>query len=211
MSADNENTLPPEAILEDLKAQADRLGLTYHPSIGPEKLREKIKEFKDHQEAQEQAAQGAQASQAPTPAPAAQAPAQASEKALSPVEVEAQKAARRKRDQRKEALKLVRVHISCMNPMKKEWPGEIFTFANRVVGEIKRFVPFNTDTHVENCILQMLKDRNYQNFVNVKGPTGTTRRGQTSVEFGIRELDPLTEVELKELARRQAMAAGKEV
>ncbi len=37
----------------------------------------------------------------------------------------------------REANSLVRCRISCMNPAKKDWPGEIFTVSNAVVGTVR--------------------------------------------------------------------------
>lgn len=172
--------------LENLKARADKLGISYHPSIGAEKLREKIN------------AMLAEAD-----------PTQATEDAGEATEGETrnQRIARL----RKEASKLVRIRVTCMNPNKKEWEGEIFTVSNSVVGTFKRYVPFNAEDgwHVEQIILNQLKQRECQVFVKKRGRNGIqTSEGKLIKEFAIEVLPPLTEKELKELAQRQAMASG---
>lgn len=109
----------------------------------------------------------------------------------------------------RQANELVRVRVTCMNPAKKEWEGEIFTVGNAVVGTIKKYVPFNADEgwHVPRFILDQIKARECQVFVTVKGPRGnTTRQGKLIKEFAVEILDPLTEEELHDLAQRQAMA-----
>lgn len=110
-----------------------------------------------------------------------------------------------------DASRLIRVVVSCMNPLKKEWEGEIFTVANSLVGTYKKFVPFNIDEgfHIPHIIYEQLKERMFQTFVSEKGPRGERiKRGKQVKEFAIQLLDPLTAEELKDLAQRQAMAAG---
>ncbi len=58
----------------------------------------------------------------------------------------------------------------------------------------------------------MIKARECQLFRDEKAKNGVKiRKGFLIREFAVEVLDPLTEEELKELARRQAMAAGQTV
>lgn len=110
---------------------------------------------------------------------------------------------------RKDAMKLIKVNVSCMNPSKLEWDGEIFTTGNSVIGTIKRYVHFNTDWHVEQAILNMLIERQAQIFVTVKGKAGRKeRKGKLIKEFTIAYPEKMTQAELDKLAQRQAMANG---
>lgn len=171
------------AELENLKVRAEKLGVKFHPTISAEKLREKIKA---HQ---------------------ADGKGEVAPKAEDTAENSELKKLRLKR----EALKLVRVRITCMNPAKKEWEGEIITVANNAVGTVKRYVPFNTEDgwHVEHILLEQLRERQCQIFVTEKDSRGNkVRKGKLIREFAIEVLDPLTEEELAELAQRQAMARG---
>ncbi len=109
---------------------------------------------------------------------------------------------------RKEAHKLVRVRVSCMNPMKKEFQGEYFTFGNDVVGTITRYIPFqNVETHVEQVFLEVLRGRKFQEFKRT-GKLGEIEKkeGYLINEFAIEVLPPLTEKELKDLADQQKIA-----
>lgn len=109
----------------------------------------------------------------------------------------------------RKASELVRIRVTCMNPAKKEWEGEIFTVGNATVGTFKKYVPFNADEgwHVPRMIFDQLKERQCQVFVTSKDKRGnTTRVGKLIKEFAVEVLDPLTEEELKDLAQRQAMA-----
>lgn len=169
--------------LSALKARADQMGISYHPSIGLEKLREKIN------------AQLSGESE-----PAAEAP--VGEETLG----------QRRARIRAEAIKKVRVRITCMNPIKKEWEGEIFTVSNAVVGTVKEYVPFNADDgwHVTQMVLNQIQQRKCQVFHTVKNDRGFKQReGKLIKEFAVEILPPLTEQELRELGQRQAMAAGK--
>ena len=166
--------------LGTLKARADMLGVKYHPSISLEKLREKITASLENEIKNEGTGIGA-------------------------AESDAQKRIRLQQ----EASKLVRIRVTCMNPAKKEWEGEIFTVGNAGVGTFKKYVPFNADDgwHVPNIIYETMKERQCQVFTSSKTKNGVTmRQGKLIKEFAIEVLPPLTEEELKDLAQRQAMA-----
>ena len=174
-----------EVIVQDelttLKERATLMGLKFHPSISLDKLREKVNAANDD-----------------SAAPAED------EKPVA-AETLNQKRTRLK----KEALALVRIRLTCMNPAKAEWEGEIFTIGNALIGSVKKFVPFNADDgwHVPAIILQQLQERQCQVFVSAKDARGNNvRRGKLIKEFAIEILPPLTKTELDELARRQAMS-----
>jgi hypothetical protein len=184
MSDTQAQTLQDE--LATLKARADLMNVSYHPSIGVEKLREKV---------------AAAMADKPVNEPAAPA-----EVAVQSAEETEQAKRARMRD---EQLGLVRIRLSCMNPAKAEWEGEIFTVGNTLVGSVTKYVPFNADDgwHVPRILLATLQDRQCQIFVTSKAKNGVTvRQGKLIKEFAIEILPNLTADELQELARRQAMA-----
>lgn len=187
-----ENDADAEAEVSErdiLVTRANQLGIKFSPNIGTDTLRERV-------------------SAALNDEPAA-APAEA-EGELSTQEIH-----RRIREtQKKEQLKLVRLRITNLNPNKKELMGEIFTVANNHVGIVKKFVPYGEATedgyHVPYIIYTQLKSRR---FLNIK----TKRNRQTgqieveqnwAPEFALEVLDPLTPEQLRQLANRQAAAAG---
>lgn len=111
---------------------------------------------------------------------------------------------------RKEQLKLVRIRLTVMNPAKKAWRGEIFTFANSVIGTVKKFVPYGpkfytNGYHVPYCIYSLLKEKQ---FLDIN--TTTDKEGKINVttqlvpEFSIEVLPNLTQEELDKLAMEQA-------
>jgi len=190
--------IPQISELDALKQRADLMGLSYHPNIGVDKLRTKV-----------QAALDGKAD--PTEDGIGGAVNTESSVAAAPiVENEGQKRMRMKQ----EANKLVRIKVSCRNPAKKEWDGEIFATGNSVIGTFKKYVPFDNEEgwHVPQIIYQMIKDREYQYFVEVTkevaGRRVKTKEGRTGKEFLVEVMDPLTPQEIKELAQRQAMRDG---
>lgn len=115
---------------------------------------------------------------------------------------------------REEALKLVRVKIQCMNPNKKNMEGEIFSVGNKVIGTVKKFIPYSPSSHPEgyhipNVLYRELVNRKYQYFKEVKHNNGTkTHKAEQANEFAIQVLPPLTEKELKDLSTAQAAKGG---
>ena len=179
----NEDTLAVPDELTTLKARADTLGVTYHPTIGVDKLREKVA-----------------AAIAGTPEPK-------NTEVVEVPEVVVETIEQRRMRKRKEANALMRVNVSCMNPAKKEWDGELITAGNTLVGSFSKFVPFNTEDgwHIPHIIYEQIKDRQCQIFVTVKDARGnSSRKGKLIKEFAIEVLPTLTADELSELARRQA-------
>ena len=181
------------AALEDLKERATKLGIKFHPTIGEDKLREKVAEAMTRLDGEN------------TPASEESDEVAATSAYVAPKETKAQQAYRLK----SEASELIRVRVTNMNPNKREWEGEIFTAANSVVGTFRKYIPFNVPWHVPRIILEQLRQRQFQHFTTEVDQRGNkVRRGRLIAEFAIEELSPLSEKELKELAQRQAMAAG---
>lgn len=115
----------------------------------------------------------------------------------------------KKADPKDDPLALVRVYVSCHNPAKSTWEGDLWSVGNSKVGTIRKFVPFDREWHVPRIILNMMKEKKFQQFYSVKDKRGNPiRKGRLAKEYNIEYLDPLTEKELKELAQRQAMASG---
>jgi hypothetical protein len=165
--------------LAALKAEATKLGVDFHPSIGLDKLQEKVDTFVPEDNAVEVE-------------PAAPA------KVTKQARINKAKA---------EAGKLIRINAVCMNPAKKDWAGEIYTTGNNQIGTFRKFVQFNTDDgfHVPSIIFEMMKERKFQQFKTEKTSNGVSKRvGKLVTEFAIQVLDPLTKEELAELAKVQA-------
>ena len=184
----NEENQDAEVIVQDeldaLKARANLLGVKFHPSISLEKLREKVNAAVTSED-------------------------KVDEVTNAPSETKQETIGEKRKRLKAEALKLVRIRLTCLNPAKKEWDGEIITVGNSLIGSVKKFVPFNADDgwHVPHVIYQQLKERQCQIFYTATDARGNkVRKGKLIKEFAIEVLPPLTKEELDELARRQAMA-----
>ena len=165
---------------DSLKARADLMGLKYQPNIPTDKLKELVAGGLGGVDVRQ----------------------------YTDAEIRSEKVAQMKN----EAMKLVRVNITCFNPAKKDWQGEIITVSNSAIPVLRKFVLFNTPEgyHVPQMILDVLKERMFQHF-SVKKQRGIDIPNKTyQKEFGIEYLPQLTEQELKELARTQAMRSAKD-
>ena len=174
------------AELEALQNRARLLNIQFHPKIGADKLREKIAAALAGEESNN-----------------------TDEDADSVPEGESEN--QRRMRLKKEAMALVRIRLTCMNPLKKEWEGEFISTGNNATGTIKRYIPFNAEDgwHVEKMILEQLRERQCTTFYTEKDDKGRKiRKAKLIREFAIEVLPPLTEKELKDLAQRQAMARG---
>jgi len=173
--------------LETLKKRADLMGIQYRANIGIDKLKEKI-QLKLGKEPEVK-----------TKEPVGERNYLTEEEWL----------AKQKIQERKNIGKLVRIRVTCMNPAKKNWEGEIISVGSAKIGTFKKYVPFNAEQgwHVPQIIYEELKNRKCSVFYTVKGNNGDkVRKAKLVPEFSIELLDPLSPEELKDLAKQQAMA-----
>ncbi len=108
---------------------------------------------------------------------------------------------------RREAMSLKRVVVTCKDPMKASWEGEIISAGNDIIGEVKKYIPFNIDEgyHVPQIILNVLSSKKCTIFVNKKGKDGKMLKAGKQVKaYNIDYLEPLTPEELTELGRDQS-------
>lgn len=168
---------------DKLRESGRLLGVTFGPNEGIPSMLEKLKAaraeiIRDEQDVQDEEKQ--------------------------PADIQAER-----RQQRLDLLKLVRIQIACVNPNKAGLPGEIFTVHNDVVGTVKKFVPYNEAGEAYHVPMVLLKFLKRKKFMQIKDPPKGSRASATQKlvpEFAIQILPPLTEAELKELARAQGAA-----
>ncbi|WP_038345666.1 hypothetical protein [Acinetobacter sp. A47] len=161
--------------------QATMLGIQFHPNIGTDTLRERVQaKLKEHT------------------ADLADGHFETSQ----PVKTSDEHAARMAL--RDEANKLIRVRVTCMDPMKKEFQGEYYTVANSEVGTIRKYVLFNEEYHLPNFIVKQLQAKTCQIFVTKKNDRGVpVRTGKSIKAYSVEILPQLTKDELAELAADQ--------
>ncbi len=185
-----------ESELDSLKARAAQLGIKHHPAIGIDKLREKVNAALT---GEPEASESPEVPEVPS---AEVITTDDGRKIKAKPETEAQLKLRLK----KEATKLVRVRVTCMNPNKSEWEGEIISAGNSIIGQVKKYVPYGGQPyHIPQVLLNVLEERMYQTFYTVvdRRTGNKTRKGKLVREFAIEKLDPLTEEEKAAIATRQ--------
>lgn len=187
---DKEQELPKVDELTVLKQRADQMGITYSNNIGVDTLREKIQ---------------AKLSGEPEKKAEVEAPV---ERELT----QAEKDNILRNNIRVDALKLVRIRLTNLNPNKKDLHGEIITVSNRYIGTVRKYVPFNeageNGWHVPQIILDVMRDKRFLSIRTRRVNGREVIEQSWAPEFAIEVLPPLTEEELQQLANRQAAANG---
>ena len=179
--------------LDVLKKRADAMGVPYHPAIGVEKLKERIQSRLDAVMDRDDAALSKETTTSNSGA--------LTKEQYTKIQTKSKK---------KAASALVRIRVTCMNPDKKNWPGEYFSAGSAKIGTFKKFVPFKSEHpyHVPKIIYDMMKERKFTVFKEVKGPRGNMiQQGSLVPEFAIAILPDLTTEEIKDLANQQASKA----
>lgn len=170
--------------LELLKNRAAQMGIKHSPNIGIETLRQKIEDKLNGVEND------------------------SSEEEEGRMLSKTEKLNLFRNELRRKALKLVRIRVTDLDPKKKDLPGEILCCANEYIGSVKRYVPYNGEPwHVEQCILDMMKDKEFLNLKTTRGKNDAVQIDKKWVkEYAIEILPELTQEELTKLAAAQAAA-----
>lgn len=103
----------------------------------------------------------------------------------------------------KKANKLVRVIVTCKNPAKSEYQGEIISAGNSLIGTVKKFILFNKPYHVPAILFDVLKERKYQHFYKERINGNIVVKSRLVPEFTVEVLDPLPKKELDKLKTAQ--------
>lgn len=108
-------------------------------------------------------------------------------------------------DHYSDAMKLVRVIITPMESNKaSNLEYEMVCAGNSVVGTVKRVITFGEPWHVEQILLNALKEKKFQMFTSKKNSRGVVITQAKLVNaYNIAELPPLSDSELDALADRQ--------
>lgn len=176
-------TQPNEAeVLQALKTKADMLNVTYHPSIGLEKLKEKV----DAKMAEQPKTDPIDAGVVPV---------------LDKAEM--------RNSKRKDATQLVRVMVTTRDPNKKDWPGEIVSAGNSTLGFFKKYIPYGTEWHIPKILFNVLRDKKVQVFVpKVDSKGNKTKVPKLINAYNLEVLPALTADEITDLAKAQ-QASGR--
>jgi hypothetical protein len=186
--------------LTQVRAEADKLGVKYHHRAGVAKIQGLIDNHLP---------------QTTSPVPAAVVKAEPVQRQVPKAPVVLMTAKqfkdRKLAQQRLACTRLIRVRIQCMNPNKKDWPGEIISTGSAKLGTFKKYIPFNSPEpyHIPKIIFDVLSEKKCSVFYNETARLGhAVRKSRLVPEYAIEVLEPLTPEQLSELARTQALAAG---
>lgn len=170
-------TINGKSELDILKAQADRMGISYKANISLTTLKAKIQLVQDGESLEPEASRVDNTAQEDKAAEVYQ-----------------------------EAMRLVRVQITPLDTNKAtNYDCDFFTAGNSVVGNVTRNIPFGRPWHVEQILVNAIKEKTYQQFTtkkNAQGADVVTKRNVPA--YSVVELPPLSAQELKELADLQA-------
>ena len=163
--------------LDILKAQADRMGIPYKANISLTTLKAKIQLAQEGESLDTPDAKASSTDQ--------------EDKADSVY---------------KQAMKLVRVQITPLDTNKAtNYDCDFFTAGNSVVGNVTRNIPFGRPWHVEQILVNAIKEKTYQQFSTKKNAQGADVVAKRNVPaYSVVELPALTTQELKDLADLQA-------
>ena len=169
-------TINGKSELDILKAQADRMGISYKANISLTTLKAKIQLVQD--------------GELETPLGAVSSTVQEDQAA----------------EVHQEAMKLVRVQITPLDTNKAtNYDCDFFTAGNSVVGNVTRNIPFGRPWHVEQILVNAIKEKTYQQFTTKKNAQGADVVAKRNVPaYSVVELPALTTQELKDLADLQA-------
>jgi len=180
---------------EELKAQAEELGLEFKGNISNADLAELIETSKDGISPEVKAA--AEAVEAETKAMVEEVKEEKKEqvpqniKTLGAVKAEA----------RRNAEKKIRVIVTPMDKDKAELGGEIISCGNSMTGFLKEFVPFNKEWHVRSIIVDALKSKKHLTTKDRRTPKGIVKENLEIPAYTVNLLDDLTQDELDRLLK----------
>jgi len=179
-----------QTTLEKLKAEAQFLGIEFHHNSGETKLLQLIKDFKNKSSKKEEKEEVVVVKE---------------EK--EEVVVVKEKTKQQRHDElRKSQTKLIRVIVHCNNDNKSEMKGDFFTASNKIVGDYKKFVPFDNEEgfHIPQILLDTMRDKQCLKFRSQKNADGVEIKAPyLAKEYTIEVLPPLTQKELDKLAAAQ--------
>ena len=186
-----------------LKNKADKMGITYNSNIGLAKLQARVDEAKgaevdNFSEEKEKFIEAAKL-----------AALRMAGGNISKIINSKLPKAQAKAQLMKQSTKLKRVSVTCLDPAKKDVPGQWMGVRNGMIPITKKYIPYDGRvTHLPDIIINHLKEKECQVFKVVTDPiTGDkSRKPTTQKMFSVSELNPLNDKEINELAEAQRSA-----
>lgn len=132
------------------------------------------------------------------------------EKEITPIPEHVFKRERRAYN-KKEANRLIRCRIQCLDPQKKDYAGEMFSVGSAKLGTFKKYVPFNTGRpwHLPKILFDMLSEKQCSFWYTYTNELGhKLRRSKPGNAFALEVLPPLSREEINKMSLEQARAQG---
>lgn len=103
----------------------------------------------------------------------------------------------------------VRCIITPVDPIKRDWTGEVIEAGNDVTPVFKKMVPFGQEFHLPRAIVNVLQDKQYLHSKMVRNPqTGKEERKTRLIPaYNISILDNLSAAEIAAIADKQLAMA----
>lgn len=162
--------------LETVRAKAKELGVDYHPAQKAETIQFKIDQFLE--------------ANAPT--------------IIQPPvkdETEAQREAR----ELQEAMALIPVTVTSMDPQDASITGVVISVGNRKLGQIQKAIPFGYKWYMPRILVEQMEAQMFCRSAMVPAPGGTERVNTQWIKKYAIQRHPLpTPKDLEELAKAQA-------
>jgi hypothetical protein len=165
-----------ELDLEVVRAKAKELGVDYHPAMKAETIQFKIDEF---------------LSSAPD---------------IIQPPVKDETAAQRSDRRLKEAMALIPVTVTSMDPADTNLTAVVVSVGNKKLGQVSKAIPFCYKWYMPRILVNAMRRKNFVRSSMVPVPGGNERlQMQTIPKYAIQEHELPTPKELAELARVQAL------
>lgn len=103
----------------------------------------------------------------------------------------------------KDSIKLIRCIVMPNAAHMRDYQGQLFSVGNSLINAVSKYVLFNVEYHVPKIILDHIQQQEMQFFVTRKVNGREIRESKMTRAYSVTILDPLTDEELKELARSQ--------
>lgn len=203
--------------IEDLRAIAKELGVTFSGNTGVESLTAKVlKQVSAMPEVVEQTASDAMAGLLSEDNGEEIQIAKVDKSKVTPIEdllkMDPTKIADvklRRQVVRAKALRLIRVSVVNMDMNDNELDGAIITAYNKYTGKVSKFVPFGEKSangyHLPKIIVDFLRNQKYVQRRSVPKQNGVGKEYRSILQnkYTVTELPPLTEKEISDMAARQ--------
>ncbi len=190
-TTDTQKQATDKDLLDALKSEALELGVKFHPATGLAKLQQLVMDHKAIEQVSDDSTKTPEKKKKEKDSYDS-----LNEEAKKRINIE---------NKRREATKLIRVAISCMDSNKSQWDGDIYKAGNSIIPSIKMFIPYQSESwHLPKIMIDFLGSKKTQIINTQVDDRGRETIHKTQIPmFNIVELPALTEKEIETLKQAQ--------